>query len=81
MNWKKSICQCGLGEQHYRYDREDWAGVTYCHGNDGKTLTKKWIGFTPDGQTTRAYRIPENLMKKIDDLFPITKKELISEQA
>lgn len=75
MSWKKSICRCGLGEQHYCYDRSDAACVTHDHGMSGDKLSKSFIGYGPYGcEAITGYRLPENLMKKIDQLFPVEKE-------
>ncbi|MGI0120306.1 hypothetical protein [Zooshikella sp. RANM57] len=72
MTWKKTICQCGLGDPHYMYTRSDQASVTLCHGMKGDKLSKTFIGFGPYGvDEIRGFRSAERAMHKVDEMFPI----------
>lgn len=72
MTWKKSICQCGTGEQHYRYDRSDMSCVTCC---DGKRVTDYWFGWYIEiAQHVCRFETPVAAMNRINVRYPMRLK-------
>lgn len=65
------MCQCGLGEPHYRYEREDCGTVCRDHGNSGEDLKNHWIGMGQySDQEIRPHKSPLAAINKLDTLYP-----------